>query len=261
MRLKVAPNRTCCLLLTSLWFLMFVHPPLGLGCTIELVWKRMPQAFRVTVTNNGEPVTSISVAVTSWNEDPSVERAEVRRGLTNSDGVFEVEGLLPGKYVVSVGEETALGGGAFIEVTDRSTWRLPKVLPVSWPDEKVLVVQRLAGVLHWSAGSEGESTTSVEGGTLTVKEARSGREVSSVTVTSDGSFDAGNLPKGLYAVSLRLRPNMAKPASMPFSFWERLRWEGTLPVLIEGEQPTTQKVQLSLGYTSCGMEFEARLIE
>jgi len=169
------------------------------ACSIVTIRAEMPRSFAVVATESEKLVPGVSVVVIRQGSD-GTDHVEVRRGYADARGEFEVKDLPIGDYGIFVGHETAFGGTAHITVTEKSPWRLPRVLRVNWVEGRVLRLKRFVGRLIFEMSAP---HIPIEDADVIVRNAKTRELVRTFKTAKDGSFDGGEIPPGLYAVQVR----------------------------------------------------------
>jgi hypothetical protein len=213
---------------------MFVGS-LAKACTIFSSTVTAAPNFDLLVQDHGKPVAGIRIVVTSIGDET---HRPVVQATSNQQGKVAVRGLLPGEY--SIDNLGPIQTGGLIAVVKKNGFaRLSKPITFQWPSLGIAKTKRLEGVFR-SADPE-HPFDAVE---VSVSTAADGTELASSNSGSDGRFDFGNLPAGLYVVQVR-----AKQPGIPKN------WEVEGPIAVEVTQGSSSpnQLELALGKTSCGI--------
>lgn len=251
----------------GLLLLLGIHiaPGYVSACTVSVIPLQVPSTFKLVVHDGKEPTAGLEVKIErrpslSEEEDVSQQDQEeqvVLRGLTDSNGEFKVDGLAPGEYWISVGEETEFGWYRAISVGQQQLSRAPSLLFVSWLPDEVLRVKRFEGVMVFGQLGSGEKVKALSNATLMVKDGRTKQVLRETQAAEDGTFAVGQLPAGLYSVHVSARVQYPAPANLPPSLSESplfRRIESGRFALEISTDPNAMdaQVEVAWSFTSCG---------
>jgi hypothetical protein len=204
---------------------------------------KVPRDFVVTLEQDGIRLPGFRIEVKASDR-------VIFAGKTRDDGTGNVRGLPAGTYWLVAGVGSAFQSYTEIEVVTESTQKVKRHLRMGWIESNVLRVPFFSGVLLEGDLAEDQALgRAIAGAKLTLREARSNKILRTAATSSEGSFDFTGLSPGYYSVEFALVEDLPDYAE-----------GGKLALQITEPVAQTQRIELGVTFTSCGLFHKSRPI-
>lgn len=245
--------------IASFSLVFFVGPLQLSGCSMAFQQFDLPRTFVIRAVQSGKVIPGLKTIIHTEPTAAWIQSVVAREGFTNSDGLFRVDDLAPGKYWMEIGGNTAFGTLVILNIQNRREVGAPPTREVEWlAHTSVLRTNLFSGILREQVFSM-EKDGWLPGPLLPraeikVLDAMKKSIIVSQKLGEDSQFDFSQLKPGIYEVQIHPHSIRAE-ASKESGLTEK----GSFALEVTVAKTSTDgPFELMVSTTGCGMSFVTR---
>lgn len=214
-----------------------ILPIIAGACTVAYPTVNVGPSFIVKVSDRGRPVQGLRLNLVRY-DSRAPETLGTIEVITDDRGQARFNGVLPGSFSLSADHDGGIADGVNIEVARDGPSDV--IVPLRWPSQNPVRVRTVSGELRDPLKPLRLSLSLLEG--------LSARVIQTTDTDSSGHFSLSNVVPGIYFLRLN-------PFGVPIQSTQQA---GDLIAIDVSNEAEEEKLDLELGWSSCGLSYTDR---